>query len=181
MLVFVVILVVMAALAAHAALDVSQALPQVGKDAQGDDPWNDPVGIEKAGVFQVAHIPDCAAGPVVRIALWDEASNAYWEVAGPPTPLTSFVIGVTPKGFRVVVPFKAPRSGALLRLVVIRSVKGAAGVRYSSSDLRTGRVVAMLPLSHFTVAGFQSADVCGTKDKAKSGDDSKTSSGVASN
>jgi phosphate transport system substrate-binding protein len=35
----------------------------VGKDKQGEDPWDDPVGIEKVGVFQVAHIPDCAAAP----------------------------------------------------------------------------------------------------------------------
>lgn len=163
--VFCVVLLAMVAIAVRTAISVSEALPQVGRDEQGDDPWSDPVGVEKVGSFQIAHVPDCAAGPVVRIALWDESSKPYWEVSGPPTPMTMFVIGVTPKGFTSVVPLRTPRPGASLRLVVIRRVKGAAGVRYTSSDLRPDRVVAMLPLSRFTIAGFQTADVCGKKPK----------------
>lgn len=151
---------------AKLALQVKDVLPEVGRDAQGDDPWTDPVGVEAAGPFQVVHIPDCAAGPVTRIILMDERSNPYWRVSGPPAALNTFVVGVTPKGFTVDVPFRKPANKAVLRLVVIRKVKGAAGVRYTARDLREKRVVSMLPLTRFTVAGFQTADVCGkaTKD-----------------
>ena len=40
--------------------DIGDVLPGVGKDKQGEDPWNDPVGVELVGGFQVVHIPDCA-------------------------------------------------------------------------------------------------------------------------
>jgi hypothetical protein len=161
LLVLAVLLLGIGGLAFKAAFDVSEALPEVGRDARGEDPWTDPIGLEKAGAFAIAHLPDCAAGPIVRIALWDESSKPYWEVSGPPQPLTQFVVGVTPEGFTEEVKFRAPPRGAVLRLVVIRRVKGPAGVRYQESDLRSKRVVAMLPLTRFTVEGFQTADVCG--------------------
>jgi hypothetical protein len=167
MLVLLLLLGGIVAVGARMALRVSDALPEVGKDARGDDPWNDPIGVERVGAFAVAHIPDCAAGPVVRIALWNEQSGSYWEVSGPPTPITSFVVGVTPEGFKEETPFHSPPRNAILRLVVFRSVKGPAGVRYEVSDLRKARVVSMLPLSRFTIEGFQTADVCGKKAKSK--------------
>ena len=167
MLVFVVIIAIVGGLTLRSAVQVSSALPDVGKDEQGDDPWTEPIGVEKVGDLVVAHIPDCAAGPVVRIALWDEASKPYWEVHGPPTPMATFVVGAAPKGFTVDTPLDAPKPGAVLRLVIIRKVKGAAGVRFQSTDLRSKRVASLLPIQRFTIDGFQTADVCGAKDKAK--------------
>lgn len=146
---------------------VSGALPVVGRDKLGEDPWTDPIGVEKLGVFEIAHLPDCAAGPVVRIMLWDNDSNPYWQVSGPPTALTTFPVGATPDGWTVDVPYTAPKAGAVIRLVVIRTVKGAAGVRFTATDVVQKRVVAMLPLTRFTIAGFQTADVCGADGKAK--------------
>lgn len=144
--------------------DVKGVLPDVGKDKQGEDPWNDPVGVEKVGVFQVAHIPDCAAAPVVRIALWDEASKPYWEVSGPPTPMESFAIGATPEGFVEDHAFEKPPAGATLRLVVFRKVKGVAGVRYVETDLRTGYVVSGTPTSRYSVSGFKTGKMCGAEE-----------------
>ncbi|MCU1352917.1 MAG: hypothetical protein JWM05_2126 [Acidimicrobiales bacterium] len=168
MLIFLAVIGLMGGTGAYLARDVGKALPDVGKDAQGDDPWTDPVGVELLSGFQVGHIPDCAAAPIVGIILMDPASRPYWQVTGPPSAMTTFVVGATPKGFKVVVPLKKPPRSAVLRLVVIRTVKGSAGVRYQTSDLRTKRVAAMLPISRFTIAGFQTADVCGLKNgKAK--------------
>ncbi|WP_421118824.1 hypothetical protein ACE2AJ_15850 [Aquihabitans daechungensis] len=160
-LVFCVVLGVMAIAAAALWSDVGNVLPDVGKDKQGEDPWNDPVGIEKVAGFQVARIPDCAAAPVVRIGLWDEASQPYWEVSGPPTPMASFAIGATPEGFTENKAFTKPPAGAVLRLVVFRKVKGVAGVRYQESDLRTGYVASGQPISRYGVEDFQTGDVCG--------------------
>jgi hypothetical protein len=140
---------------------LSGVLPDLGKDKQGQDPWNDPVGIEKVAGFQVVRIPDCAAAPVVRIALWDEASKPYWEVSGPPTPMTSFAIGATPDGFTEDTKYTAPPEDAVLRLVVVRKVKGIAGVRYQESDLRTGYVASGLPIGRYSLDSFQTGDVCG--------------------
>lgn len=159
--VFFVVLGVMALAAVALWADVGAVLPDVGKDKQGEDPWNDPVGVEKVAGFQVVRIPDCAAAPVVRIALWDEASEPYWEVSGPPTPMASFAIGATPEGFTEDKAFTKPPAGAVLRLVVFRKVKGVAGVRYQESDLRTGYVASGLPISRYEVADFQTGDVCG--------------------
>jgi hypothetical protein len=156
--------------------NVSDILPDVGKDKQGQDPWNDPVGIEKVGVFQVVHIPDCAAAPVVRIALWDEESRPYWEVSGPATPMESFAIGATPEGFTEDKAYEKPPAGSVLRLVVFRKVKGIAGVRYQDEDLRTGRVVSGTPSSRYTVAGFQTGQMCG--DDADASEGSTTSPGA---
>ncbi|HWJ99040.1 MAG TPA: hypothetical protein VNQ33_12835 [Acidimicrobiales bacterium] len=144
--------------------DVSDVLPDVGKDKQGQDPWNDPVGIERVGVFQVVHIPDCAAAPVVRIGLWDEDSKPYWEVSGPPTPMDSFAIGAVPEGFAEDTAYEKPPAGAVLRLVVFRKVKGVAGVRYQETDLRTGYVVSGTPLNRYEVDKFQTGSVCGDED-----------------
>jgi hypothetical protein len=171
MLIFVVVLAAIGGSVAYLARDVGKAIPEVGKDAQGDDPWNDPIGVELLNGFQIGHIPDCAAGPVVRIILMDPASRVYWQVSGPTVgvAMTTFVVGATPKGFQLDVPLRKPRSNAVLRLVVIRKVKGAAGVRYQASDLRKKRIAAMLPITRFTISGFQTADVCGAKGKSKNG------------
>src|SRR5690606_12497915 len=117
---------------------IADVLPEIGKDEQGVDPWRDPGGIGPVGEDQPAGIPDCAAAPVVRIELWDEATEPYWEVSGPATPMGSFAVGVTPEGWEEETPYSAPPADAVLRLMVVRKVKGVAGVRYQTSDLRTG-------------------------------------------
>ena len=140
--------------------DVAEVLPIVGKAQQGEDPWRDAVGIEKVGDFHLAHIPDCAAAPVVRIELWDEDSEAYWAVSGPPTPMASFVVGALPPGWTEVTPFREPPRESILRLVVVRSVKGVAGTRYRSEDLRTGLVTTGIPPTRFEVDDFQTGRFC---------------------
>ncbi len=164
-LVFCGIVLVMAIAAMVLWSNVADVLPDIGKDEQGEDPWDYPVGVERVNQFQVVHIPDCAAGPVVRIELWDEDSNPYWAVSGPATPMTSFVIGVQPEGFEEITPYKDPPAGAVLRLLVVRSVKGVAGVRFQTSDLRSGYVVSGLPLSRYLVEDFQTGAVCGKEDE----------------
>ena len=142
-------------------VQVADVLPEVGKDQLGQDVWTDPVGLEGAGGLAVAHIPDCAAGAVTRIALWDADSTPYWEVAGPATPLSSFFVGAAPAGFTVVTPYAEPPPGTVLRLVVFRKLGGVAGIRYKGSQLRENRVVSGNPLSRYTIAGYQTAKVCG--------------------
>jgi hypothetical protein len=158
--------------------EVSAVLPGIGADEQGEDPWTDPIGVEKVGPFQVAHIPDCAAAPVVRIELWDEDSDPYWVVSGPPTPMETFAVGGLPEGFVEDVPFEEPPPGATLRLVVVRSVKGVAGVRYQSADLRTGYAAAGEPISRYQLEDFKTGSVCGGEDETDgdgSGADATTS------
>ena len=143
---------------------VLEVLPSVGKDKAGEDPWTDPIGLESVRGFQVGHIPDCAAGAVSRIVLWDEDTNPYWSVSGPATPMTTFSVGATPEGFRLDTPYSKPPAGSTLRLVVFRRGRPPAGIRFERADLVENRVVAMDPLQRFTVSGFQDADVCGTED-----------------
>lgn len=154
--------------------NVAEVLPDVGKDRQGEDPWEDPIGMEKVGVFQLARIPDCAAAPVERIELWDEDSNPYWQVAGPPTPMATFAVGVTPEGFTEIEPYTEPPADAVLRLVVVRSVKGVAGVRYLAEDLQEGYAVVGIPRSRYLVEDFQTGDVCGGEEDGEEGDGSST-------
>ena len=151
---------------------ISSVLPTVGKNRQGDDPWLDPIGVEKVGPFQVAHIPDCAAAPVVRIELWDEKSRPYWQVSGPPTPMASFAVGALPEGFTEDTPYRKPPAGSTMRLVVVRKVKGVAGVRYRNADLRTGYVATGVPIKRYPVDDFQTGSVCGNNANADGkGDD----------
>lgn len=145
---------------------IAEVLPEVGKDKQGEDPWTDPVGMEKLGEFQVVRIPDCAAAPVVRVELWDEDSNPYWEMTGPPTPLQSFVVGVAPEGWIEQTPYEEPPAGAVLRLLVVRRVKGVAGVRYQARDLRSDYVVTGPPTTRYLVEDFVTGSVCGDEDEA---------------
>src|SRR5690606_35282802 len=74
----------------------TDVLPEVGRDRLGEDNWEDPLGIELAGGFQVGRVPDCAAGAFTRIVLWNPDSEPYWEVEGPATPLNTFLVGVPP-------------------------------------------------------------------------------------
>ncbi len=175
-LVFALVVGVMAVASVALWSDVGDVLPDVGKDKQGEDPWNDPVGIEKVGELHIVRIPDCAAAPVVRIGLWDEASNPYWEVSGPPTPMEAFAVGVTPDGFTETKAYTAPPADAVLRLVVFRKVKGVAGLRYQTSDLRSGYVASGLPIGRYGVERFQTGDVCGDGDE---GDGATTSTSIA--
>lgn len=140
---------------------VADVLDEVPKDRLGTDPWTATLGVEKADPFQVAYLPDCAAGSVTRIVLWDEESQPYWEVAGPPTPMTSFVVGGTPTGFTEVVPYEAPPRGAMVRLVAFRRVGEPIGLRYRDTQLVEGRVVATTSLSLYSRDGFRGAEVCG--------------------
>lgn len=156
------------------ARQVGEVLPDVGKDHLGDDNWTAPLGMHLGGGFQIARIPDCAAGAVTRMALWDASSQAYWEASGPPTPLTSFVVGVAPQGFTVVTPYKDPPRDALLRLVVWRKDGGPIGLRYRANDLVESRVVSMSPLQRFTISGFQTAKVCGDGTEGDQGDPATT-------
>jgi hypothetical protein len=154
---------------------VKEVMPEVGRDRLGEDPWDDPIGLENVDGFQIAHVPDCALAPITRIVLWDENSRAYWQVSGPPTPMTTFSVGATPDGFTVDKEYTAPPPGSVLRLVAFRTVGGAAGIRYRRADLVTNRVMSGSPLSRFTIAGYQTARVC-QKDR----DDDDRTSGSAS-
>lgn len=141
--------------------DVVEVLPEVPKDELGDDNWVDQLGVELGGGLQVAQLPECAADPITRIALWDADSNPYWEVAGPATPFTSFVIGVAPTGFDEVTPYRRPADDDLVRLIVFRRVGGAAGIRYRAADLVDGRVISGTPMRTYTRDGFRKEKVCG--------------------
>lgn len=160
--VFLLVLGAIGVLAASTAKQVTSVLPEVAKDQLGEDRWAEPLGVEEDGEFTVGHVPDCAVGPITRIVLWDADSKAYWEVAGPAKPLTDFVVGVTPDGFLPVVPFEKPPSGAVLRLIVFRSIGGAAGIRYTGLDLKPNRVISGRPLTSYTLEGFRTALVCST-------------------
>lgn len=143
---------------------VADSLPDVGKDKAGEDTWTDPIGLESVRGFQVGHIPDCAAGAVSRIVLWDVDATPFWSVTGPATPMTSFSVGATPEGFVNDTPYRKPPAGATLRLVVFRKGRPPAGIRFERRDLVERRVLAGSPLQRFTVSGFQTADVCGNED-----------------
>lgn len=138
----------------------AEVLPEVGKDQFGEDNWTDPLGVHLAADFQVARVPDCAAGAFTRLVLWNPESEPYWEVEGPPTPLTSFLVGVAPEGFTTVTAYRDPPRGEVLRLVAFRRDGGPVGIRYQATDLVPTRVVSGNPLSRFTIEGFQTARVC---------------------
>lgn len=161
MMVLAVVLVVLVGGTVLAFKGVLSVIGEVPKDRLGADPWNATLGVERVDPFQIVHVPDCAAGSVTRIVLWDANSKPYWEVAGPPSPMTSFVVGGTPKGFTVVVPYRQPARGAIVRLVAFRRAGEPVGLRYRAVDLVTGRVVALPSLSRFSREGFQTAEVCG--------------------
>ncbi len=179
MVVFCVVIAAMAVATVVLWNDVAEVLPGVGKDKQGEDPWVDPIGVEKVGPYTVAHIPDCAAAPVVRIGLWDEDSTPYWEVSGPPTPMETFAVGGLPEGFTEETPYRDPPRGSVLRLVVIRSVKGVAGVRYEATDLRSGYVATGNPIVRYSIDGFKTGSVCGDGegDSGDGGDTTSTTGG----
>jgi hypothetical protein len=177
-IVFAVILGVMTIASLALWKDIGDVLPSVGKDKQGEDPWNDPVGVELVGGFQVVHIPDCAAAPVVRIALWNEKSEPYWEVAGPATPMDSFAIGATPEGFSEVKAYTKPPAGSVQRVVVFRKVKGVAGVRFRTTDLRSGYVASGLPINRYETAKFQTGSVCGEDEGDGDGSTTTTSTTI---
>ena len=145
---------------------ITEVVPDVGEDEQGVDPWEDPIGIEQIGEFQVAHIPDCAVAPVVRIELWDAESQPYWQVEGPPTPMGSFVVGVTPEGFTELTAYGDPPDTAVLRLVVVRKVKGVAGLRYMEDDVREGVVATGDPLVRYEREDFVTGSVCADEEDA---------------
>jgi hypothetical protein len=142
---------------------VADALPRVPKDKAGEDNWEDPLAIDanKNGLMRVL-IPDCAASPITRIVLWDENSKPYWEVSGRPTPMAQFVLGFTPEGFSVDVPWTKPANSATLRLVAFRRVGGPIGLRFSFDDLTEGRVMGGMPLASYSVDGWKKASVCGS-------------------
>lgn len=160
LLVFAVVLTAVGLVTMAMAREVADVMPEVGKDHLGGDAWTEPLGIEVKGGVSVARLPDCAAGSVTRIVLWDPDSKPYWEVTGPPTAMAAFYVGVKPPGFSEVTPYTPPPAGTVLRLVAFRQEGEVAGIRYRTTDLRDGRVVSGNPLARYTVAGFQSARVC---------------------
>lgn len=169
------IFVVVVGLAAMATLamtrEVAEVLPEVGRDQLGDDRWGDPVGVELVDGIQVGHVPDCAAGSVTRIVLWDADSEPLWEVEGPPTGIQSFFIGLVPPEFTEVVPYREPAADELVRLVVFHRSGDVAGLRYDAISLREERVMSGNPLRRFTVEGFKTARVCGRADGAVTPED----------
>ena len=148
----------------------ADVLPEVGRDQLGEDNWSDPLGVHLASDFQVARVPDCAAGAFTRLVLWDPESQPYWEVEGPATPLTSFLVGIAPEGFATVTPYRDPPAGEVLRLVAFRRDGGPVGIRYQATDLRPNRVVSGNPLMRFTIEGFQTARVCEDSDTSPADD-----------
>ena len=146
------------------ARSVAEVLPDVGRDHLGDDAWTDPLGLYVPAGFQVARIPDCAAGSLTRMVLWDADSNPYWEVSGPPTRMSQFVVGAEPEGFTTDVAYRDPPPDVMLRLVAFRRNGGPVGIRYTNEDLSETRVLAGEPLRRYTPSGFQGASVCGTSD-----------------
>lgn len=161
------VVAVMALAAMLVGRSLADVLDDVPKDRLGTDPWEATLGVEGQFPFQVAYIPECAAGSVTRLVLWDADSNPIWEVSGPPTPLTSFTVGGTPDGFEVTKSYEQPEGNEVLRLVAFRRVGEPIGLRYRTVDVVNGRVIAMAPLRRFSVEGFQGAEVCGS---AASGD-----------
>jgi hypothetical protein len=156
-------LVVVGLLAALLAARVSGALSDVGRDADGTDPWIDPIGLEPVkGGFLVGRVPDCASAPITRITVWDQDSKPIWDVTGPPTALPAFIVGVAPNGFRVVTPYEKPADDTLVRLIVNRQLLGVAGVRYAADDLGRGKVTTYYEGAYhtFSRSGFQGAAVC---------------------
>lgn len=164
-LVFVLVLTLVAAAVVVMSGRVADVIGQVPKDELGEDHWTDQLGVELAGGLQIAQVPECAADPITRIALWDADSNPYWEVAGPPTPLTFFVVGAAPSGFTEVEPYRAPPDDELLRLVVFRRVGGVAGMRFRAIDLVDGKVISGSPIRTYTREGFRKEKVCDTPSK----------------
>lgn len=172
LVVFAGVVLVVAIAAAVVGGQVAKVLPDVGKDQLGTDRWTNPIGLERVEELQLAHIPDCAAGQVTRIVLWDSNSEPYWEVAGPPTAMVSFVVGIAPAGFAEVEPYRAPPSDEVLRLVAFRRSGGPVGIRYTIAQVPTGRVVSGTPLRRYTGSGFQEADLCNVD--GGGGDDAST-------
>ena len=162
LLVFAVVLLVLVVSVVVVSRQLVDVIGEVPKDELGEDAWTDQLGIELFGGLQVAQVPQCAADPITRIALWDADSNPYWEVAGPPTPFTSFVIGAAPAGFSEVEPYRAPPEGELVRLVVFRRVGGVAGMRFREIDLVDGKVISGSPVRTYTREGFRKEKVCDT-------------------
>lgn len=160
-LVFVAVLAVVFVAVMVVSRQAMEVLGEVPKDELGEDSWVDQLGIELGGGLQVAQLPECAADPITRIALWDADSNPYWEAAGPPTPFTSFVVGAAPSGFIEIEPYRAPADDELVRLVVFRRVGGVAGMRYRAIDLVDGKVISGRPIRTYTREGFRKEKVCG--------------------
>lgn len=164
--IFAVVLVIAGLATLAMTREVAEVLPEVGRDQLGEDRWDDPVGVELVDGVHIGHVPDCAAGSVTRIVLWDADSEPLWEVEGPPTALQSFFVGFTPQGFSEVVAYREPPVDELVRLVVFHRSGGVAGLRYDAMSLREERVVSGNPLRRFTVEGFMTARVCGRPDGA---------------
>ena len=115
-LVFLVVIALAGVVTLSLGLRLKSVLKVVGRDKVGTDPWTDPVGVERTATgFLIAHLPDCAQAPIERIVLWDGNSQPLWEVAGPPAPLGSFVIGAVPPGFTTIHAYRATPSNTVVR------------------------------------------------------------------
>lgn len=140
---------------------VGEAIPDVGRDDAGIDTWTDPLAVEEVQEDLVMGIiPDCAAGPVSRIVLWDAASEPLWEVAGTPRPVPQFFVGYPVEGFETLVEYREPADDETVRLVVFPRLGPPIGLRYRGADLAEGRVMSGSPLRTYSRDGWKSAGVC---------------------
>jgi len=153
---------------------VGDSLPDVGRDDAGHDSWQDPLAVQEAqeGLL-VAVLPECAAGPITRIVLWDADSKPYWEISGPPRPLGEFVVGLPIEGFETVVPYSTPPRDATVRLVVFRRLGKPVGLRYRYDEVDTGKLMGGDPLRTYSKDGWLRAGVC-ESGSSSTGDDAAT-------
>lgn len=155
------VVVVVAAAVVSIGGRVADTLPEVGRDDTGSDTWRAPLAVQELNEEVVLGVvPDCAAGPITRIVLWDPESEPYWEVSGPARPVQDFFVGFPIEGFSTDVEFRRPPDDELVRLIVFRRVGSPAGVRFRYSDIANGRLMGGSPLRSYTRDGWLSEAEC---------------------
>lgn len=155
------ILVILTVAVLNVGARVGDTLPEVGRDDTGTDAWKAPLAVQELQESLVAAVvPDCAAGPITRIVLWDPESEPYWEISGPARPLREFLIGFPVEGFTTDVEFTAPPDDEYVRLVAFRRVGSPIGLRFRYADIRSGRLMGGSPLRSYTKDGWLAEAEC---------------------